>query len=163
MSREFGYPNRSVERVPDESILLDNVEPIAPWKGSASIQLDDVSLHQPSKAKRPPFWYTDAWLYDCLALGLATLVFVALVLILVKYDRQPNPLWMSIVTLNTIASVASMLFRVGIMLPVANCISQLCWVWYAERQRPIRHFVAFDQASRGPVGALYALFTGAWR
>jgi hypothetical protein len=163
MSRERAYSSHAEEHVTDETVLLDNLEPVTHLKNRESTQLEKIPPHQPLKPSRPPFWYPDAWLYDCIALGSAAAVFVALIVVLAKYDRQPNPLWMAGITLNTVASVVSMLIRIGIMLPVANCISQLCWCWYAGRHRPLRHVAAFNQASRGPIGGVYALFTGAWK
>jgi len=158
---ETVYLDKEMNNASEEVILLHDRGPIA--RSSTRIQQEDVPLSGTLKSQRPPFWYTDAWLYEIMALGFAVAVLVALVITFARYDKQPNPLWASGITLNTIASIASMLFRLGIMLPVANCISQLGWIWYASRQRPIRDIIAFDQASRGPLGGLYAAFTGAYR
>jgi hypothetical protein len=162
-SRERTCFTHAEEHITAKTILLDDPEHAAHSEAKTSIKTEDVPPLRVSKPTRPPFWYPRTWLYDCIALGSAAAVFVALIVVLAKYDKAPNPLWMAGITLNTIVSVVSVLFRIGIMFPVANCISQQCWVWYAGRQRPLRHVAAFDQASRGPVGGLYALFDGSWK
>ncbi|ORY04361.1 hypothetical protein BCR34DRAFT_56804 [Clohesyomyces aquaticus] len=162
MTQEAENSGFGMDHTPDDTALLQDRGVIAGSGISQSIRFGNASPHRNSKNQSPPFWKVDTWLYDILATCTALSVFIALVAILAKYDKQPNPRWTSTLTLNTIASIASMMFRIGIMFPVANCISQLCWIWYASSQKPLRHVIAFDQASRGPIGGMYALFTGAW-
>ena len=110
-----------------------------------------------------PFLSREAWLFEILSLALTVAVLVAMVTLLLRYDEKPNPAWSSGITLNTILSFASMVFRASVLVPVANSISQLCWIWCSEQQRPLKHIVLFDQASRGPLGGLHALGVGLWR
>ena len=105
-----------------------------------------------------PLLYPETWLYEVLSLVLATLAFVALIALLATCDRKPNPRWANDnITLNTVVSLTSTVFRISLMPPVAKCISQLGWNWFAESERPLHHVTRFDKASRGPIGSLQVL------
>ena len=49
--------------------------------------------------------------------------------------------------------------KAALLLPVAECISQLKWIYFQEQARTLEHIDLFDRASRGPFGALQ-LFWG---
>jgi hypothetical protein len=100
-----------------------------------------------------------SWLLEltCFAISLSVLAVVIGVLSL--YDRRPNPQWTGGMTLNTVVSFASMVFRGSLMTPVASCISQLSWVWLAQARRPLYDIVRFDEASRGVYGSLKLLYS----
>ncbi|PVI04523.1 hypothetical protein DM02DRAFT_725689 [Periconia macrospinosa] len=129
---------------------------------------DHLLHHVPDKGtynstpRTVPFISREAWLFDILSLACAALVLTAMIILLDRYNNKPNPDWSSGITLNTILSLASMLFRVNILVPVASCISQMCWIWCSEQRRPLTHIIMFDQASRGPFGGLRALYAGIW-
>jgi len=44
------------------------------------------------------------------------------------------------------------------MITVAACISQLCWVWFNGKARPLQDVCYYDAASRGPLGSLLLLY-----
>ncbi|CAO2649241.1 Nn.00g066260.m01.CDS01 [Neocucurbitaria sp. VM-36] len=99
------------------------------------------------------------WWFEIFSYCVAIAVLAAVVAILAVYDGRPNPLWSGGITLNTIISFASMLFRISLLVPVASCVSQLGWVWLAQQQRPLYDVVRFDRASRSPYGSLEFLFS----
>jgi putative exporter of polyketide antibiotics len=101
----------------------------------------------------------DGWLLEILSSCSALAVFAGVVAILAIYNGRPNPLWTGDITLNTAISIASILFRVGLMVPMASCISQLSWIWLSRERRPLYDVVRFDQASRSPYGSLQLLFS----
>jgi hypothetical protein len=92
-----------------------------------------------------------------LSLRLAFVVIALLVALLAAHDKRPNTLWAAHVSLNTIVSIASVLFRTSIMVPITKCISQLSWIWLAKAERPLGDVTLFDQASRGVLGGLTIL------
>ena len=99
------------------------------------------------------------WWFEIFSFCIALAVLAAVVAIIAVYDGRPNPLWSGGITLNTIISFASMLFRISLLVPVASCVSQLGWVWLAQQQRPLYDVVRFDRASRSPYGSLEFLFS----
>lgn len=98
-----------------------------------------------------------SWLLEILSTCAAIAVLVAVSVLLSTFDGRPNPLWTGGITLNTVVAFGSVLFRVSLMVPVASCISQLNWIWFAQAKRPLYDAVRFDQASRGLYGSMKLL------
>jgi hypothetical protein len=73
--------------------------------------------------------------------------------ILRKYDGQQQPAWRG-VSLNTVLSWLSTAAKACIALPLTSALSQLKWVWFAKRARPLSDLKVFDNASRGVYGSV---------
>lgn len=100
-----------------------------------------------------------SWAPETSCCLLTVMILVALAVVLSMYDRKPLPQWPLGLTLNTIVALLATLCRSLIVIPIAEGISQLKWNWFAVHQRSIRSLYIFDQASRGPWGALRLIFT----
>jgi hypothetical protein len=98
------------------------------------------------------------WLYEVSSLFVAAASFVALVLVLRKYQNKPSPQWPADISLNTLVSVVSTVFRATLLMPVATGISQSGWIWFSQRSRPLEDICHYDSASRGPIGSIKLLF-----
>lgn len=44
------------------------------------------------------------------------------------------------------------------MVPLVQGMSQLKWVWFSSKPRPLADFQLYDEASRGPWGGVKILF-----
>ena len=160
----------SVERSGEQDDLL-NVDsavrnrPIQDSKLPPDYRVHLVADHDTgeSQLQNASFLSKNGWLLEISSLVLAATVLVAIVALLYRYDKKPNPTWSPGITLNTILSFASMVFRACVSLPVASSVSQFCWIWCSKRQQPLRHVISFDQASRGLLGSLQVLYAGIWR
>lgn len=95
-----------------------------------------------------------AWFYESLALILAAASFVTLVIILSRYDGRPAPAWKAGMSINVFVSLMSVIFRICIMIPVEQCISQATWVSLSKGPRPLNEVIHYDSASRGPLGSI---------
>lgn len=100
---------------------------------------------------------TDWWLLEIVGLSLCILSLMAIIIILVKYDGKPIYDWPYRITLNAVISIVATMSQVALMLPVASSLSQLKWVWFNEKPRPLADFEIFDSASRGFWGSLLLL------
>lgn len=100
----------------------------------------------------------DGWFYEILALSLAMASFVTLVVVLSRYDGKPTPAWRFGMTINVFASLVSVTFRISIMLPVEQCISQATWISLSQGPRPLDEVIYYDEASRGPLRSLLLIF-----
>ncbi|KAG9191159.1 hypothetical protein G6011_09247 [Alternaria panax] len=118
---------------------------------------DDHADSPPTQQMTVP--WLNAWVFETTSFGVASAMFTAVVIILMAFRGRQNPSWNFGITLNTVISVASMVFRIGLMVPVASCISQLNWYWFSKDRRPLRDVVRFDQASRSPYGSLQLLIS----
>jgi len=61
------------------------------------------------------------------------------------------------ITLNSFVSIFATIGQMAIMKPMAECISQLKWLWFSGKEK-LLGFQALDDASRGPTGSLLFLW-----
>lgn len=90
---------------------------------------------------------------------------VAIVAVLLAFHNKPLDAWNMPwqIKPNTLISILMTLCRLTMLVVVADCIGQLKWVYFQQQQHPLSHFQTFDDASRGPWGALLLLFSIRWR
>ncbi|KAL1648748.1 hypothetical protein SLS58_001926 [Diplodia intermedia] len=74
-------------------------------------------------------------------------------LVLKMHDHKILPDWPFNISINAFVSVLSIVSRATLMVPLTGCIGQLKWLWI-KRERPLADLQFFDEASRGPWGAL---------
>ncbi|KAK8043992.1 hypothetical protein PG993_004016 [Apiospora rasikravindrae] len=129
---------------------LDAVTPFQP----ASPSPPEEKTPAPSSARRSDsWWYTEfAWLL----IGFLGLVGVLAVLGL--YDTKPAPRWPLGITINSLVALLTSLSRLAFMVPLVQGMSQLKWVWFSSKPRPLSDFQLYDEASRGAWGGVKILF-----
>ncbi|KAL2006985.1 hypothetical protein VTN00DRAFT_8423 [Thermoascus crustaceus] len=98
-----------------------------------------------------------SWLLEILSLVIGLLALVAIIVVLLEYNGQPLPDWPFGITMNSLISVFAKVLGIGLMMPIAEVISQAKWIWFTERPRRLADFEAFDSASRGSFGSLQFL------
>ena len=106
-------------------------------------------------------WITDWWALELLNWSLAALAFSMICLTLGIHQDRPVPQWPSTITLNSLLSLLSLLGQWGLTGLAAKSIGQLKWLYFVQRDRRLKHFDTFDEASRGPWGS-FLLLTGGW-
>lgn len=97
------------------------------------------------------------WGWDILGLGLALAILIAIIVILRVYDGKQQPSWRWI-SLNTLLSWLSTVGKGCIAFSLSAGLSQLKWVWFAQRKRPLSDLRVFDNASRGIYGSAELLW-----
>jgi hypothetical protein len=105
------------------------------------------------------------WLIEVAALVVSIGILSALLAVLVVFNDRPLSDWpITFITLNAVISTAAAFSKSALLLPLANGLSQVKWLWYRDgtlgegRSRKLINFQRFDDASRGPWGALQMLF-----
>ncbi|KAL4742967.1 hypothetical protein BDV11DRAFT_216176 [Aspergillus similis] len=112
------------------------------------------SLTAHSKKSHNPAPILDYWPgWDILGLTLSLAILIAIIVVLRKYDGQQQPTWHG-VSLNTVLSWLSTVAKGCIAFPLSSGLSQLKWVWFAKRARPLSDLRVFDNASRGVYGSV---------
>jgi hypothetical protein len=81
---------------------------------------------------------------------------IALVLGLYNDQRVPTR-WPLGITLNAYISVLSAIGKYTMAVPLDEALGQLRWLYFASRPRKLIDFERFDDATRGPWGALALL------
>jgi hypothetical protein len=86
---------------------------------------------------------------------------VAIVVVLSVYNNPTTPKLPRDVTLNALVSVLATGSKGGLLFATSSCLGQLKWIWYtADQPRSLAHVETFDEASRGPLGALSLVIFG---
>lgn len=75
------------------------------------------------------------------------------------YDGKPLPALPHGLTLNAIISVLATGSKSALLFSVASNITQWKWIWYREQKmRKLSDLQVFEDACRGPLGAVQLLF-----
>jgi hypothetical protein len=101
----------------------------------------------------------DWWWWELTSWLVSFSCFMAIVGLLLFYNGRQQPTYIvKGITLNAFIAVFSAIAKAAMILPVSEAIGQLKWVWMRSERR-LSDFLAFDNASRGPLGSLILLST----
>ena len=135
--------NNQYEPAPDHDTTDDN-QPAKP-RG------------RPSKVSLYGRLISDTWWLEFLSWLLATVLLVALFVLLNQFDNHPLSSWRSKLSLNTIIAIVTQVVQMVLLVPVASCLSQMQWLWYRDRH-PLDDMPYFQDASTGLVSGLHPLY-----
>lgn len=93
---------------------------------------------------------------------VSLLSMLAIVLVLRLHEGRPLPTWPFSITINSLVSVFATIMKATMLVPIAAGISQAKWHWFRQLH-PLNDIEVYDQASRGPWGALKLLWNIRWR
>lgn len=106
----------------------------------------------------------DWWLWELLSWFMSALCILGIAVLLAHWNERAVPdHWPSGITLNAYIAVLSGIAKYALAVPVEASISQTKWQWFAGDARPLMDLEHFDDASRGPVGALKLIFRTKFR
>lgn len=108
-----------------------------------------------SHTRRANF-FKDWWLEFVACFLLCTLL-VAMVATLYPHQGKPLPQWPYRVSVNTLISIYVVILKGATLLITAEGLGQLKWKWL-QNDRSLDNLVKYDQATRGPLGALNLLW-----
>ncbi|CAG8057820.1 unnamed protein product [Penicillium salamii] len=114
---------------------------------------DQESVYYKRKVASKWSLFSSVFLWEILAMILASGLLLAIILILAKYNHQPQPDW-RYVSLNSVISWLSTIAKACLLFCITEGIGQLKWTWFTRSDQPISHFRIFDSASRGLFGSL---------
>ncbi|KAL8737922.1 MAG: hypothetical protein Q9181_001227 [Wetmoreana brouardii] len=109
----------------------------------------------------PSTWetfYYGWWTVELLAFVVSFASLIAIILILRHYDGHSQPDWPHNITLNSVLSWFTTLFKASLLVPVAACFGQASWAHYRSSPRPLTDLAIYDSASRGPMGSMQLLW-----
>lgn len=137
----IGYSEDSGRRREDAPPSYTYMDSQEPKKNGTRHKIRDLSTRSDSSIQR-------LWLWELLSIAVAALALAAMVITLVLRRDRPLPKWPSAITINALIAVFTAIFKACLMMPIAECIGQLRWLWY-QKSRPLRHMEQWDLASRG--------------
>ncbi|KAH8601049.1 hypothetical protein B0O99DRAFT_681901 [Bisporella sp. PMI_857] len=150
MATKATFPNGQTPMSEKDS-YHNNVSPLSS-NGSENFQ------PEPWKDNRGFFRkLKDGWFIELLSCFVSMGASIALIFTLLHFDHQPLPKWPLSVTLNSLLALFTTVAKAGLLLPIAEAMGQLKWIWFVGKQRPLADFQSFDEASRGISGSLKLL------
>lgn len=105
----------------------------------------------------PQNTFIRTWWSELLSCVLFIGALVAIVVTVLPYTDEPLPQWRYGLSINTLVAIYAVILKAAVMFVVAEGISQLKWAWY-HQHRPLKDLLTFDDASRGPWGALVLIW-----
>jgi hypothetical protein len=156
VDKTFTIPRKPVssERDDSQKTLLGSEVVIGQLANNNDIHSIDETGHP-----QVPAWersMTLIWSIEIVSLVLALVAFVAIIITLFVHQNRPLPHWPSLISINTLIAIFTAIMRASMLLPVAEGISQLKWLWF-HHAHPLIDLEGFDLASRGPWGCLLLL------
>ena len=101
------------------------------------------------------FWGT-SWTWEILSCLTSIVFFIAIIVVLWKYDGKPMPDWPYGITLNALVSVLSTIMKATMAFIVAESLAQLEWSWFRGGNK-LSDLAMLDAGSRGAMGSLLVL------
>ncbi|KAL8400731.1 hypothetical protein RB594_000946 [Gaeumannomyces avenae] len=102
--------------------------------------------------------YRASWLPEVLWCLVAVACLGIIGVLLSRYDGRALAAWPLPVTLNALVAFLASVCHAALLFPVLEGLGQLKWNWFARRDRSLADFQAFEDARRGPFGAVRLAF-----
>jgi hypothetical protein len=118
--------------------------------------LSSRSTFQQSAARRMTSRW---WLWELLGITTCVACLLGVAITLRVFNGKPLPDIPFGISLNTIASLLGTGIKTTLLLVVSSALSQLKWLWFHRKERELQDMQVFDEASRGPWGAMVMLKT----
>lgn len=106
--------------------------------------------------------YLNIWWWEILCCVFALAALIAIVVTVRAHEHKPLPKWQYGLTVNAMIAAYTVILKAAAGLVLAEGISHLKWIAVA-RPQSLSSFVAHDNASRGPLGALKLLWKNQYR
>lgn len=162
-------PTDIEEKIRDFTVTtnIDSVMDLDPDPTSTSTN----NASSPFNFKDARSWWSDWWLPEILALVFSIVCLASIVYVLKMVDDKPLSDWHSFVqdsvpgrhtvsiAPNSVISFLSTLAKSCLGFTATACISQVKWLHIQNKKRSLTSLQIFDDASRGPLGAIGLFLT----
>ena len=148
----------SVPRKPVSSQIWDSQQTLHVSEDEVDHLTDNTCIRQDTSQQRQSGKdsLSRVWLVELASLTLAYIAFGAIIITLWMHQDLPLPKWPSLISINTLVAVFTAILKASMMLPIAEGVSQIKWLWFRQA-RPLIDLETFDSASRGPWGCILLL------
>ncbi|KAJ9663702.1 hypothetical protein H2198_000714 [Neophaeococcomyces mojaviensis] len=101
-------------------------------------------------------WFSDTWGPELLAMVVSIGCSIAIAVLDWIWSGKSLPQLKRGFTVNAIVSILATISKSAMLYVLSSCIAQIKWIWAGQPQ-PLHSLQTFDDASRGPLGAIYLL------
>jgi hypothetical protein len=105
---------------------------------------------------------TYGWGLELLSSFTTLALFAGMVAIFCSMSNKPYSEWPLSISINTTIAILSTACTAAIMHNVSAFIGQLKWLHFKRSSRSVYNVERFDEASRGPYGAILLIFRVPW-
>ncbi|KAI0117008.1 hypothetical protein F4814DRAFT_439538 [Daldinia grandis] len=147
-----GHPFNSCERLSSDPSVDRPATPVMEQDQELEASHSLTSNQQKHGHERKGSFH--GWGLEISSLLVAVAAFISLVVILKGAENQPLISWSFPISLNAVVSVLSITMRSLLAFAIGSCLGQGKWTWFKKRSGSLSRFVAFDDASRGPLGCV---------
>jgi len=127
----------------------------SPLSSQTLLRKPQRKLPQPSRRRPTPRLI---WWWELGAVLISFICMSLVVTILFRMDGKPLRTWTLPIQPNSLVAVFSTITKSALLVSIAECLGQLKWDYFQDRPRSVQHMQTFDEASRGPWGALVLLY-----
>ncbi|OJJ87025.1 DUF3176 domain-containing protein [Aspergillus glaucus CBS 516.65] len=153
--RNENFPDRTgTETECDNDRTISHNSPLPQNQEATTISHDDESR---LKTKSQFLMGKDNWMWEIGSWILSAVCVVLMVVVLLNFQGTALSKWHMSIAPNTVISILATISKTSLLLPVAECISQLKWLHF-DKARKLNDMDLYDSASRGPMGSLFFLW-----
>jgi len=144
-AKHLGTISSANEAATARDTLLNDTEP-------------DINNNQSYGDTKYIRFYENGWGWSLKSWGLAANSLVAIAVVLAGMNEENLSTWTHQITINTVMAILSQIGSTLLMIPLAEAISQLKWLWFYRQSKLLRDFDDFDRASRGPLFSFFLIW-----
>ncbi|KAJ8070712.1 hypothetical protein OCU04_001083 [Sclerotinia nivalis] len=151
------HETESITQLPssfsDASSLLDSTSP------TPNVSVKSIPSHSQARVRDIRHFFMDYYIHWKWEFSASLFILACPIIIittLYPYAEQPLPQWPFQISINTLLSIYSLVFKTCLTFVIASCIGQLQWSWFSSH-RPLYDLVRYDRATRGPWGSVQLL------
>ncbi|KAI1478382.1 hypothetical protein F4774DRAFT_426679 [Daldinia eschscholtzii] len=162
MQNKYDYTEEPGTNVPDYPLTYERSSSPSPVNHTPAIENEDdqelevspsLSSDQQKREHKNRGCFR-GWGLEIFSLFIAISAFISLITVLEKADNLPIIGWTFPLSLNAVVSALSVTMRTLLAFSIGSCLGQGKWTWFKKRQGSLSRFIAFDNASRGPLGCV---------
>ncbi|KAI1747708.1 hypothetical protein F4782DRAFT_543322 [Xylaria castorea] len=98
------------------------------------------------------------WIPEVFSAVFSVIFLLALIILLLRLDGRPISTWTIAVSPNAVVAILSIASKASLIYALGQTISQLKWLHLTKKPDSLEDLQHYDDASRGPLGALRMFF-----
>ncbi|KAI0907301.1 hypothetical protein F4823DRAFT_626437 [Ustulina deusta] len=131
---------------------------VGPWQSETEWTETPTASKPPSNAS----WFegmNNGWTPEIVCEVFSVAFLLAMIILLSRLDGRPLSTWNIAVSANAVIAILSIASKASLIYALGQTISQLKWLHLLKKPDGLKHLQHYDDASRGPLGAIRMFWT----